>query len=72
MKYQSHGPFCKCAVCRMTGCGAFSRTDACIDCDGSGVYPSGATCLSCGGSGRVLPGDGMSDALLPKDGSESR
>lgn len=36
---------------------------ACIDCDGSGRYPSGAPCKSCGGSGRVNPGDGV--ALPP-------
>jgi hypothetical protein len=42
-----------------------AHTDACIDCDGAGRYPSGAACKSCGGSGRVLPGDGI--AALPQD-----
>jgi hypothetical protein len=31
--------------------------DICIDCDGSGRYPSGAECKSCCGAKRVLPGD---------------
>lgn len=34
------------------------QTGLCIDCDGSGAYPSGATCKSCGGSGRVGASDG--------------
>jgi DnaJ-class molecular chaperone len=64
MRYKSHGPNCDCVECRMTGCGAFVRADACIDCDGSGRYPSGLSCKSCIGTGRVHPGDGIPAATL--------
>ena len=35
--------------------------DICIDCDGSGQYPSGMQCKSCGGTGLVPAGDGIPD-----------
>jgi hypothetical protein len=38
-------------------------SDACIDCDGIGRYPSGEKCKSCD-AGRVLPGDGIAAPLL--------
>ena len=31
----------------------------CIDCNGTGKYPSGETCQACGGSGQVAEEDGI-------------
>jgi hypothetical protein len=50
------------------GQGVSGQSDKCIDCDGTGRYPSGAQCRSCEGTpGRVLKGDGEPVAK-PKDG----